>query len=69
MSLSGENYHYFSSGEGDRIKVLVEIAKELSVEDFKFWRERIIDFLNNIEHKQDLLGAKSLHSKHMEGKK
>lgn len=53
MSLSGENYHYYVYGDGKRTKIRVEIAKELSIEDFKCWRERIIEFLNELEHKKE----------------
>ena len=52
MSLSGEDYHYYVYGEGNRTKIRVEIDKQLSVEDFKYWREKIIDFLNNLEYKE-----------------
>jgi len=51
MSLSGENYHYYIVGDGERTKVRVEIAKEISVEALKFWREKIIEFFNHIEEK------------------
>lgn len=49
MALSGEGYHYYVYGDGNRTKIRVEIDKTLSAEDFKYWRERIIDFLNNLE--------------------
>jgi len=49
MSLSGENYHYFVYGDGKRTKVRLEIDKELSVDDFKYWRERIIEYLVHLE--------------------
>jgi len=49
MSVSGENYHYYVYGDGSRTKVRVEIDKNMSLDDFQYWRERIIEFLVHLE--------------------
>lgn len=52
LAVSGEDYYYFCYADGNRVKVRVEIDKTLSPEDFKFWREKIIEFLNNVSLKR-----------------
>jgi len=49
VSLSGENYHCYVYQDGSRTKVRVEIDKEMSLDDFQYWRERIIEFLVHLE--------------------